>query len=103
MTDQDLSREDISAMRREGDLSAFLRQGIRAAQQIHRDSLRPAAPSVPPTPGHTPGAWPVGTSGTDGRKACACTRCRSYAKGQPEHAELLRQTHDYLNGNEGAE
>jgi hypothetical protein len=107
MTDH-LDREDVSAMRREGDFKAYLRQGIRRGQsaftdgleQFRRQSSRPPA-DLPAATGHVPGAWPVGPSDTgteaDGRTTCDCTRCRSYAKEQPELAELLRRTQAYLD------
>ncbi|GGU84463.1 hypothetical protein GCM10010275_19400 [Streptomyces litmocidini] len=53
----DFSTEDIAAMRREGDLSSFLREQLRAGR------AQRAQPSVPaprrPT-GRPPGAWPTG-------------------------------------------
>ncbi|MEV0779224.1 hypothetical protein [Streptomyces sp. NPDC050428] len=56
----DFDETDISAMKREGDLSAFLRDQIRAGRQ-RRDTPTTAAPPPKP-PGHRPGAWPSGTS-----------------------------------------
>jgi hypothetical protein len=86
MSNENLSNEDVSAMRRQGDLKAFLRQAIRTGQHTQRENLRPAAPSLPAAPGHIPGAWPVGPSDPEAsaRTTCICTRCRSYAKGQPD-------------------
>lgn len=52
--------EDVAAMKREGDLSQFLRQQIRAGQS-RRTTPAVAAPPPPP-PGHRPGAWPAGAS-----------------------------------------
>lgn len=51
--------EDVAAMKREGDLSRFLRQQIRAGQ-ARREKPAPTPPPRPP--GHRPGAWPSGTS-----------------------------------------
>lgn len=106
MTDH-LDSEDVSAMRREGDFKAFLRQGIRQGQGIQRANLRqfqqqsnkPPA-DLPDATGHVPGAWPVRPSDTEAaqRTTCGkCARCRSFGKGQPELAELLRRTEDHLN------
>lgn len=99
MSNEHLSSEDVSAMRRQGDLKAFMRQAIKSGQQSHRETVRPAVPSLPPSPGHVPGAWPVGPTDGDAsdRITCKCDRCRSYAKGQPELAELLRQVQAHLN------
>lgn len=51
--------EDVAAMKREGDLGAYLRGQIRAGRdrRIKPAPVKPAAP-----PGHRPGAWPSGTS-----------------------------------------
>lgn len=86
MPDQDVNLEDVSAMRREGDFKAFMRQAIRTGQHTQRKNLRPAAPSLPSAAGHIPGAWPVGPADPDAnnRTTCICDRCQSYAKGQPE-------------------
>ncbi|MEU0393854.1 hypothetical protein ABZ208_13925 [Streptomyces sp. NPDC006208] len=51
--------EDVAAMKREGDLSRFLRQQIRDGQ-ARRDKPT-AAPKPAPPPGYQPGAWPSGT------------------------------------------
>lgn len=52
--------EDVAAMKREGDLSTFLRQQIRAGNSRRTTPTRAAPPPKPP--GHRPGAWPSGTS-----------------------------------------
>lgn len=52
--------EDVAAMKREGDLSRFLRQQIRDGQ-ARRDKPTPVPKPAPP-PGYRPGAWPSGTS-----------------------------------------
>lgn len=52
--------EDIAAMKREGDLSRFLRDQIRAGN-ARRTAPAKAVPSPKP-PGYKPGAWPTGTS-----------------------------------------
>lgn len=112
MTDH-IDRDDVSAMRREGDLKAFLREGIRQGQGVQRANLRqfqqqstkPPA-DLPDATGHVPGAWPIPSSDADGtqRTTCpGCARCRSYGKGQPEPAELLRRTQDHLDSTEGTE
>ncbi|WP_055692988.1 hypothetical protein [Streptomyces prasinopilosus] len=106
MSDQHLNPEDVAAMRRQGDLRAFMRQGIRSGQGVQREGVRqfqqqsskPPA-NLPDATGHVPGAWPVGPSdaAADTRTTCTCTRCRSYAKEQPGSAELLRRTQTYLD------
>lgn len=55
----DISSEDVTAMRREGDLSEFVRSLIR------RPGTRKPAPQAPAPPGHTPGKWPSGTRPPD--------------------------------------
>lgn len=61
MTDFDPA--DISAVRREGDLSSLLRAEIAKGRAAR---LAPAAKSVPPAPpGRRPGAWPPGTRPSD--------------------------------------
>lgn len=107
MSNENISNEDVSAMRREGDLKAFMRQGIRSAQKAHQASVRqfqqqssrPSADLAEAT-GHVPGAWPVGPSDAAhaDRTTCTCRRCQSFAKGQPELAELLRKTQAHLDG-----
>lgn len=88
MSTEDLSRDDVTAMRQEGDLRAFMRQGIRqgrSAFQVGLDRFRrgeqhTAASDV----GHTPGAWPGGTAGAGpGSRLCHCPDCAAYADGQP--------------------
>lgn len=103
MPDQDIDSEDVSAMRREGDFKAFLREGIRQGkgvfseglEQFRRQSSRPPE-DLPDATGHIPGAWPVSASGARG--TCSCTRCQSYGKEQPAPEELLRRTQEYLDG-----
>lgn len=108
MSTEDLSREDVAALRREGDFRAFLRQGIRQGQGVHeagvqrfrrRTSQPPAG--LPDATGHVPGAWPTGSAGAS--TTCSCTRCQSYATDQPAADELMRRTHAYLNDPEGTE
>lgn len=53
----DASRDDIAAMRRQGDLRNYLRAQI-AAGATRRDHKPP--PATPRT-GHRPGAWPAGS------------------------------------------
>lgn len=52
--------ENVAAMKREGDLSRFLRDQIRAGRS-RRETPQVALPPPPP-PGHRPGAWPTGSS-----------------------------------------
>ncbi|MGW8703184.1 hypothetical protein ACWGOK_40825 [Streptomyces eurythermus] len=83
-----LSSEDVSAMRREGDFRAFLRQVVKSGQQNFQQTLRPAAPTTPVSLDHIPGAWPIAPADSSGEEAsrttCSCGTCRSYAEDQPE-------------------
>ncbi|MGW4505749.1 hypothetical protein ACWENO_14025 [Streptomyces sp. NPDC004436] len=54
----DIDRDDVKAMRKQGDFKAFMRQQI-AAGRARNAPAKPAAPA--PRPGHTPGAWPTGS------------------------------------------
>jgi len=65
----DFSDEDITVMRQQGDLRGFFRQQI-AEGAARRDS-KPKPPAPPRPPGHTPGAWPPGTSPAHGHQAHA--------------------------------
>ncbi|WP_158676930.1 hypothetical protein [Wenjunlia vitaminophila] len=57
----EITPDDIRAMRRQGDLGRFLRQQIRRP----RPALTSSAPAQRPAAGrlavHRPGAWPPGT------------------------------------------
>lgn len=53
----DFSDDDVSAMRRQGDLRAFMRQQI--ADGAARRDAKPKPVTHRP-PGHQPGAWPAG-------------------------------------------
>lgn len=55
----DFNTEDIAAMRREGDLSSFLREQLRAGR-AQRD--QPAVPAPRRPTGRPPGAWPTGVT-----------------------------------------
>ncbi|MFB8393700.1 hypothetical protein [Streptomyces yangpuensis] len=55
----EFSLEDVKAMRRDGSLRAALRCQIADGKRRRQ----PATPApAAPRPGHTPGAWPAGTS-----------------------------------------
>lgn len=54
----DIDPEDVKAMRKQGDLRAFMRQQI-AAGQARKTPAKPPPPA--PRPGHTVGAWPAGS------------------------------------------
>lgn len=58
----DVDPEDVKAMRKQGDLSAFLRQQI-ADGRTRRTRRAPAPPEPPPQPPgrRRPGTWPPGT------------------------------------------
>jgi hypothetical protein len=55
----DFDVDDIAAMRREGDLSGFLRDQLRAGNARR---TQPAPKPAPRPTGRPPGAWPTGTS-----------------------------------------
>lgn len=70
MTDHPVHRDDIAALRQEGDLSAYIRQlRVEGRAQLNTG---PAAPkrkrkskkwgAVPIPADHKPGQWPPGTS-----------------------------------------
>ncbi len=83
----DASRDDIAAMRRQGDLRAYLRAQIAAGATRRDHKPQPATPR----PGHRPGAWPAGSQppaapppipDTVARAALA-DHARWFADGQP--------------------
>jgi hypothetical protein len=87
MADQNFDRDDVTAMRRQGDLSSFIRQGIRGGQSRQRAALKGAvrAPGMV-APGHIPGAWPAGVNALRDPHSsslqgaiCSCPGCVSYA------------------------
>jgi hypothetical protein len=63
VTAPDLTSEDTTAMRRQGDWREYLRS------EMDRGSARRLAPAAkstaPAPPGHRPGAWPAGTRPPD--------------------------------------
>ncbi|MFE9372288.1 hypothetical protein ACFYM2_21310 [Streptomyces sp. NPDC006711] len=56
-------RDDVKAMRQQGDLGRYLRDQI-AAGRARRDKPS-TAPPPPKPPGYQPGAWPTGTRPPD--------------------------------------
>lgn len=54
----DFDTEDVAAMRRQGDLRAFLREQL-AAGRARRSQV--PTPTPPRPTGRRPGAWPPGT------------------------------------------
>lgn len=56
----DFDESDVSAMRQQGDLRAFMRQQI--ADGTARRTGHAPKPAPPPPPGHKPGGWPSGPS-----------------------------------------
>lgn len=54
----DVDPEDVTAMRKQGDLRAFMRAQI--AEGAARRTAKPQ-PVETRAPGHRPGAWPPGT------------------------------------------
>lgn len=61
MTDFEPETEDITALREQDDLRAFMRSRIRRTRQ---PAQRAPAPVWHP-PGHRPGQWPAGTRPPD--------------------------------------
>jgi hypothetical protein len=70
MNDRPVHRDDITALRKEGDLHAYIQQ-LRAEGSALRDTPTPPRPSrkrkrrwgaIPIPPDHKPGQWPPGTS-----------------------------------------
>lgn len=60
----DLTPEDIAALRKEGDFGAYLRMRFattEATTEIPASPAPPAAIGSAHGPGHKPGAWPSGT------------------------------------------
>lgn len=73
----ELSIDDVAALRKQGDLRAYLRQ---AAAHAAAEAPKPALAAVP-SPGyriaHT-GGWPLGTAATGPTppaNQCTCARC----------------------------
>lgn len=65
MNDQPVHRDDIAALRTEGDLKGYMRSLIQPTRQAATRSERKRKPSwgaIPIPPDHKPGAWPSGTS-----------------------------------------
>ncbi|MGW6557950.1 hypothetical protein [Streptomyces hydrogenans] len=81
----DFDVDDISAMRREGDLSSFLREQLRAGR-ARRD--QPAVPTPRRPTGRPPGAWPAGTAPV-GRTPSRHTAA-DWARALDEYREWLR-------------
>ena len=69
MNDHPVHRDDISAMRDQGDLAAYIQQ-LRAEGRSRLDTEPAARPqrirrrwgAIPIPPDHKPGQWPPGTS-----------------------------------------
>jgi hypothetical protein len=69
VNDQPVHRDDITALRREGDLKAYMQQ-LRAEGRARLNTPPPTRPShkrrkwgaIPIPPDHKPGQWPPGTS-----------------------------------------
>lgn len=75
MTDRDtFSTEDVSEMRRQGDLRAFIRQQYRPTTQT-----APTPSVLGDRPGHICGAWPTGSVGSAAPMTagvvCSCPSC----------------------------
>lgn len=78
----DVDPEDVTAMRKQGDLRAFLRGQI--AEGAARRDAKPKT-AAPRPPGRRPGEWPPGTS-PPGPFRCDCADCQDLAR----HMEELR-------------
>ncbi|MCT9092912.1 hypothetical protein N4G70_29165 [Streptomyces sp. ASQP_92] len=61
--DEPLERDDVKAMRKQGDLGRYLRDQIRAGNA--RRTSPPATAPPPKPPGYRAGAWPTGTRPPD--------------------------------------
>lgn len=64
MTDQPVHRDDITALRTEGDLKGYMRSLIQPTKQAAAPGQRKRKPSwgaIPIPAEHKPGAWPSGT------------------------------------------
>lgn len=65
MTDQPVHRDDITALRTEGDLKGYMRSLIQPTKNT-TPAPQKRTPrkwgAVPIPPNHKPGAWPPGTS-----------------------------------------
>jgi hypothetical protein len=99
MSELEFTTEDMAQMRREGTRRAFFRLVSRPSAGPVREAAEPVSSRTPAD--HKPGAWPVAPSGAADDvhgPVCACSRCASFAKGQPELDELLRRTQEYLDG-----
>lgn len=77
--------EDVAAMKREGDLSAYLRNQIRAGRDRRS---KPAPAPAPRPPGYRPGAWPTGASPPDPQPPDAWT---------PEWTQALDEYRQWLS------
>lgn len=63
MTDHPVDRQDVTALRKEGDLRSYLRGLIKSTKSTGTPARKrkPKWGSIPIPPDHTPGAWPAGT------------------------------------------
>jgi hypothetical protein len=65
VTDHPVHRDDITALRQEGDLKGYMRSLLRPTNTTASTPKRrrkPAWGAVPIPPDHKPGQWPPGTS-----------------------------------------
>jgi len=71
VTVEDFTTEDISEMRRQGDMRSFMRQQYRPIRKTV-----PAPPAaVAPRPGHIVGAWPIAAPTGEPAVVCSCAAC----------------------------
>ncbi|MER6534353.1 hypothetical protein ABT215_11180 [Streptomyces sp900105755] len=63
MTDNPVHRDDITALKADGDLKAYMRSLIQPTKSTTPAprKRRPRWGSIPIPPDHKPGAWPAGT------------------------------------------
>ncbi|MFJ9012291.1 hypothetical protein [Streptomyces canus] len=85
----ELSIDDVIALRKQGDLRAYLRQ---AAERAAAEAPKPALTAVPAPAyriAHT-GGWPLGTAAsgpTPPPDVCTCARCGGNPNSPAAHRE----------------
>lgn len=83
MSDHPVHRDDITAMEKQGDLSAYMRSLIRPTNAA-TPTAKKRGPRKPPYHVPRPGAWPCGTAAS-GPTPEPCSNC------PPDIAALTEQ------------